>query len=550
MNRFNILSRRSFLDRSLKLGLGVALSSLVDIPFVVKRALAEGNIGLQGKKLLFIFLRGANDALNTVIPIQDPAYSATIRPGILIPKDPATDYSTAPLFDPTRHLDVGGTARGANDPTFSYANAIPLGNGYAALHPSLKFLAPVYAAGDLAIVHRVGYPKQSRSHFDSQDYWESGVPNNKLVKDGIFYRAIFESGLANTSPLTGVSVQSALPLLLRGSKAAMTNLSDPLRYNLLGIPNNTAGNRKADLALSTAGDYPFPSKKNRELLQLQYANMLDTLDIFAQIDFTEAGNTFKDDVATDSDAPYYLFPTDSADAKNGGYAPHGNDAAKYVVDSSSSARKLFQNLKAAALVLNHTDAIVAGTEYSGFDTHNAQGAVTGTHANLLRRLGWAIYALRKFFMVYGKGGSQAQPGAKTGWDDLVIVTLSEFGRTTVQNGSGGTDHAEAGVMLIAGGGVRGGVFGCHPSDGIPWVPGPADQGGNVDGTMFGVSNRYLRRCYDYRSVLGKILRDHLGATDTQLGRIIPGYLDSREKLQAGGTSQIDNTPIAGEPTLL
>ncbi len=120
-------------------------------------------------------------------------------------------------------------------------------------------------------------------------------------------------------------MQSALPLLLRGSKAAMTNLSDPLRYNLLGIPNNTAGNRKADLALSTAGDYPFPSKKNRELLQLQYANMLDTLDIFAQIDFTEAGNTFKDDVATDSDAPYYLFPTDSADAKNGGYAPHGND---------------------------------------------------------------------------------------------------------------------------------------------------------------------------------------------------------------------------------
>ncbi len=67
---------------------------------------------------------------------------------------------------------------------------------------------------------------------------------------------------------------------------------------------------------------------------------------------------------------------------------------------------------------------------------------------------------------------------------------------------------------------------------------------------FGVRNRYMRRCYDYRSVLGKILRDHLGATDTQLERIIPGYLDSREKLQAGGTSQIDNTPIAGEPTLL
>jgi len=552
MHNFNIISRRSFLDRSLKLGLGVALSSLTDIPLVVKRALAEGSIGLQGKKLLFIFLRGANDALNSVIPVQDTAYNSTIRPGILIPKDPSAgfDYSTAPLFDPTQYLDVGGAGRGANDSTFGYANAINLGNGFAALHPSLKFLVPVYAAGDLAIIHRVGYPKQSRSHFDSQDYWESGVPNNKIVKDGIFYRAIVESGLANTAPLTGVSVQSALPLILRGSKAAMTNLGDPLRYNLLGVPNNTAGNLKADRALTAAGDYPFPEKKSRELLQLQYANMLDTLSIFAQIDFTETGNTFKDDVATDNDAPYYLFPTDSANTKNGGYALHGNSAAKYVVDSSSSSRRLFQNLKAAALVLNNTDAIVAGTEYGGFDTHNSQGGVTGAHANLLRRLGWAIYALRKYFMVYGKGGSQAKPGAKVSWDDLVIVTLSEFGRTTVQNGSGGTDHAEAGVMLVAGGAVKGGIFGCHPNDPVPWITGPADQGGNIDGSMFGVSNRYLKRCYDYRSVLGKLIRDHLGATPAQLSRIIPGYLDSREKLEAGGTCQIDNTVIAGEPPIL
>src|SRR5438094_10067214 len=101
---FNILSRRSFLDKSMKTGLAVALSTLTDIPFVMKRALAEGNIGLNGKKLLFIFLRGANDALNSVIPIKDSGYvdsttgsptfgQSTTRPNIVIPPDSVTDYT-------------------------------------------------------------------------------------------------------------------------------------------------------------------------------------------------------------------------------------------------------------------------------------------------------------------------------------------------------------------------------------------------------------------------------------------------------------------------
>src|SRR5439155_6246737 len=187
-------------------------------------------------------------------------------------------------------------------------------------HPSLKFLAPVYNAGDLALIHRVGYPKQSRSHFDSQNYWENGTPNNNVIKDGIFYRTMIQSGLANSNPLTGVSVQSSLPLILRGSAAAMTNLTDPTRYNLLGIPNSTAGNAKADSALINANFYPFPDKQNRELLSLQYQNMSDTLAIFSQLYFDDAHNTYRDDVKTDSDVDwypgtqndsqgYYLFPT-------------------------------------------------------------------------------------------------------------------------------------------------------------------------------------------------------------------------------------------------
>jgi uncharacterized protein (DUF1501 family) len=402
----------------------------------------------------------------------------------------------------------------------------------------LKFLAPIYNSGELALIHRVGYPKQSRSHFDSQLYWENGNPNNSLTKDGIFYRTILESGLASVNALTGVSIQSTLPQILRGSKAAMTNLGDPTRYSLLGIPNTGSNADKTTGFVSAAGGFPAADKHSRDLLSLQFANMTDTLAIFDALDFSEAGNTFVDNANTDGDTvPYYLFPT--SNAKNGGYAAHGNSANKYVVDTN--AYNFFGRLKSAALILNKTSAIIAGTELSGFDTHNNQGGATGAHANLQRRIGWAIYALRKYFQHYAD---------KCTWDDLVVITLSEFGRTTVQNSNDGTDHAEAGVMFVSGGLVKGGVIGCSPNDPVPWVIGPPNQGGGIDGSMFAVSDRYLKRCVDYRSVLGKLIRDHLGATPNQLDRIIPGYADARECLQAGGQSAKDNTRILGEPDLI
>src|SRR5204863_2249095 len=109
MRNFNVLSRRSFLDRSLKTGLAAAMSTLVDIPFVVKRALAEGNIGLNGKKVLFVWLRFGNDGLNNIVPIQDPQYAA-IRSTIEIPKD-AIDYSlTGPCDYPVSSPTIGDPA--------------------------------------------------------------------------------------------------------------------------------------------------------------------------------------------------------------------------------------------------------------------------------------------------------------------------------------------------------------------------------------------------------------------------------------------------------
>jgi uncharacterized protein (DUF1501 family) len=317
----------------------------------------------------------------------------------------------------------------------------------------------------------------------------------------------------------------------------MTNLADPTRYDLLGVPYPT-GEAKADAALAAANNFTFPHKQQRDLLASQYRNLSQTLDLFGGIDFAEQDAELVDDASTDgSGSAYRLFPT--ANGTNG-----GGTATKYVVDTG--AYPFMKNVRAAALVLNQTDAIVSGTEVGGWDTHNNQGSTSGTHANLLSRVGWAMYALRKYFLRYGKGGTNVIPGTnpKVGWNDVIVVTMSEFGRTTKQNDSQGTDHAEAGCMFVAGGSVNGGIYGCSPSDAVPWLTGDT-------GSLYGVQSRYLKRAYDYRSVLGKIIRDHLGATPGQLGRIIPGYANPAENL--GVTSPaaaLDGTQIMGEPAII
>ena len=544
MNSPNLLTRRSFLDRSLKIGGGCALATLTDIPFVMKRALAESPaIGRNGKKLLFIFLRGANDALNSVIPVLDPAYAPS-RPTLKISTDPALRYDASGAC-----LDIALASPSA--PTYQFPHAIPLGNGFAALHPSLRFLARSYNAGQLALVHRVGYRGQNRSHFESQANWESGVPNANR-SDGIFYRTLAEGGLVQTRPLSGISIQSALPLLLQGREGALTNIADPTELDLFGVPGTEAGKPPLLEAIRAANNIPFPSRENRELLQLHYRNLLETQSLLAGVRFDEASNTFLDDQALDGESePYYLFPT--TDAKNGGSRLHGNDREKLVVDPAGYG--FFRSLKAAAQILTQTDAVIAGTEIPNWDTHVAQGSLTGAHPTLLRYLGWALHALRKFFLLYGRGGPRALPGAQAGWDDVVVVTLSEFGRTTVQNDSLGTDHAEGGLMIVAGGRVKGfhaglprsGVYGGHPADAyrgiaLPWQTGPG-------GSMFGVTGRYLKRIVDFRSVLGELIRDHLGATQAQLDRIIPAYAVPSEALMNGGVST-DGTPLAGELDLV
>jgi len=501
----NVITRRSFLKAGAQASIAAGLASMVNIPPFLRQALAEGNIGLSGKKLLFIFLRGGNDGINNIVPIQDPSYKPN-RLQIGIPKDPDAFYDVA-----TGQCD---------NPGLLQPYGIRLGNGFAALNPNLYDLATVFNAGHLALIHRVAYRSQSRSHFDSERYWEKGSDGTsaqRLVTDGMFYRTMEESGWHQNHALSGVSFQSNLPFSLRGEQP-MTNLSSVNRYNILGV-SGSADRLKILNAIDAANGRPYPTKDNRELVTGLGNAFRDTLDIFQDQSFTT--NDFKD--ASDR----YLFPIDPA------------SNITNVVDSN--AYGFFKNLKAAAQVLATTDAIIAGTEMGGFDTHTAQVTAgsphQGGHAKLLKRIGWAFYALSKFFQNYS-------PTVR--WEDVIVVTMSEFGRTSAENDSMGTDHAEASVMYVGGGAVNGGVYGCSttPMNGVPqWEPG----NGTKTGSMYqaNASVGYLRRAFDFRSIIGEIIRDHLGATQAQLNRIIPAYANETvEHLKNGGP--VGTTPIIGE----
>jgi uncharacterized protein (DUF1501 family) len=577
-------SRRSFLAHCARAGTGLA--ALGAAPMLLRRAGAEGQIGLNGRKLIFLFLDGGNDAINTVIPALDPSYSEQ-RPSIYQARAGQTSstdhtggvgsynvaggYGTSGglklMFDPTQYADLAATPRANAAPTYSFVHSIPGGNGFAAFHPSCKFLAPVFNAGDLAVVHRVAYPNVARGYADGRLFWETAVPGQTGFREGVLYRTLVEGMAASpvvaARALKGVSFQNNLPTSLRGRDVALLNLPDPTRYSLIGVPNSGNERRVMTNAIVTANSLTFPDKgTTRAALDAAYQRIPASLQAMAGIDFTDAGATaYVDSLNTDGDtAPYQLFPL--SDATNGGYALHGNDPAKRVIATPQYG--FMRNVKNAALMTLLTETTVTAAELLSF-INLGSGAVssaadpdplnptllgrhTGIHADLTRGWCWAVYALKRFFERYGVGGSNQLPGATVGWNDVAVVVVSELGRTSAQNNNLGTDRAEAGVMFVAGGGINGGIYGCGPGtetyngNNISWTIG----NGGMNGDLFAVQARYLSRAFDFRSLYGEIIRDHLGATQNQLDRIIPGYAnEATHRLKLGGT-QPDGTAVAGE----
>ncbi|MEM7261087.1 MAG: DUF1501 domain-containing protein [Planctomycetota bacterium] len=398
--------------------------------------------GSSAKKMLVIFLRGGNDGVNTVIPYGDPEYNVSNRPNIFIPD----------------------------------TSSIDLGNGFAALHPALSEFATVYAAGDVAILHRVGYDELNRSHFEGQHYWENGIPGDSETEQGWIHRQVLESYDLAANPLAAASISDRLMVLFKGPEA-LPHIADLATYGL-----DVAGASQEKL-LGT-----LPSGGTGSGLLGWYGRSLESghgYDSLLGSTGLAMGETLQalEDAGID---PSTYVP------ENGAVYPDAGNPQGF----ANASLDFFSQIRDAAMLLKQTDLRVAGVEISGFDTHAGQGGENGAHANLLSTIGLAVRSLSQ--------------DLQSIWNDTLVVTLSEFGRTSEQNGSNGTDHGEASCMFVAGGSVNGGVYNC---DATTWAP----------GDMFSTPNaRYVSQRTDYRAVIGEILDRHFGLTAPQRDIVIPG----------------------------
>src|SRR5271169_657264 len=182
-------SRRIFLRNS-----ALAMVGIGSAPLWLKRALYAADAPAQRKKILVaIFQRGAADGLNVVVPHGEKAYY-NLRPTIAVPR-------------PTAAGDKREDA------------AIDL-DGFFGLHPSLAPLKPLYDKQHLAIVDAAGSPDPTRSHFDAQDYMESGTPGLKATNDGWMNRAL-PKAQGKVSPVRAISLGPVLPRAMRGNTPAV-----------------------------------------------------------------------------------------------------------------------------------------------------------------------------------------------------------------------------------------------------------------------------------------------------------------------------------------
>jgi uncharacterized protein (DUF1501 family) len=351
------MNRRFFLKSS-----ALAMYGVGTAPAWLSRALYAADAPSPRKKVLInVFQRGAVDGLNVIVPFGDPQYYA-LRPSIAIPKPDGT---------PDTAIDL---------------------DGYFGMHPALKSLQPIFASGHLAVVEAVGSPDPTRSHFDAQDYMESGTPGRKATSDGWLNRAL-PPVKGTHSPIRAVSLGSALPRSLRGRNdaVAINKLGD---FQVRDTPSSAAFESMyastPDRVLNGTGRETFEAVKLIESIQKQT------------------------------------------------YTPSGG--ARY---PGSRFGQSMQQI--ARLIKSDVGLEVAFTDIGGWDTHvNEVGAKPslGQLANLLRDMGDTLGAF------YQDMGDRMA--------DIAVVTMSEFGRTAKENGNRGTDHGHANQMLVLGGDIRGG----------------------------------------------------------------------------------------------
>ena len=321
-------------------------------------------------------------------------------------------------------------------------------DGFFGLNPAMKPLEKFWQSKQLAIINSTGSPDNTRSHFDAQDYMEAGTPGVKSTRDGWLNRVLQTSKSDKDSPFRAVAMNGQVPRTLvgRAPTIAMTNLSD-FAINA-GVYTN-----------AVQGGFEGIWQQKSE------SGLGDTgKETFEAVNFLKQAN------------PAQYKP------ENGAQYPN-----------SQLGRSLSQ---IAQLIKAGVGLEAAFAETGGWDTHSNQAGLNGSRgqlANLLRDFAQSIAALA------------ADLGAKR-MDDVVILTMSEFGRTARENGTGGTDHGHANAMLVLGSSVKGGkVYG-------DW------KGLDAQNLYEG---RDLAVTTDFRDVLGEVSYKHLG--NKNLDKIFPNY---------------------------
>ena len=447
------IQRRQFLKTSALAWGALGIDLLA--PGLFQRRLLAADLP-SDRKLIFIFQNGGNDGINTLIPSGDLSYNTETRPTLYIPPNQAIDT----------------------------------GNGFAHLHPAFQPLMEVYnhsslngvaGPGNLAVLHRIGYAGQSQSHFDSQQYWQNGVPGKATLEEGMFYRHLihtqdledpknaFVAASISSSQMVALKGHKPFPNFGRASDFTFSGSGARARKILGSLPSSQPSSPGSGILGLYGGTQDDPSRLYRPLVHQTGTLLGSTMGIL------------QDAVA------------------QGTYTP-ANGA---VYTNDSLGRKLME----AAMLFKRTPVKIVGMSVGGFDTHTGQGQINGDQANLHGQLARGIQALYR--------------DLQDQWDKILVVTMTEFGRTSEENGSGGTDHAESSVVFVAGGGVKGGIYNC---DSATWK----------NGDMFSSRNgRYLAKRTDFRSVFGEVFTRHFGDSNNLLDQIIPGYSAAAAKDPTG-----------------
>jgi uncharacterized protein (DUF1501 family) len=409
-------SRRYFLKQS-----GVAMVGMSMMPAFLQRAIAA--TPSNGKKqLVVLFQRGAADGLNIVVPFGEQNYYR-LRPTIAIPQP----------------------KRGATDTVIDL-------DGFFGLHPSLAPLEPLFQKNQLAIVHAAGSPDPTRSHFDAQDFMESGTPGVKATEDGWLDRALQTIPEENASPFRAVAMGPTLPRMLHGSANAIA-LPDLRQFKV--IPQSAAMANVAE-----GGFEAMYAQTVDHALHGTGTETFEAIDMLKKID------------------------TNKMPPENGAQYP---------------TSRLGQSLQQIGQLLRANIGVeVLFVDCGGWDNHVNEGGAQGQLSNLLKDLGQGLAAFHQDM------GDKMQ--------DIVVVTMSEFGRTAKENGNRGTDHGHANCMFVMGGDVKGGrIYG-------QW-PGLSDHQLN--------EGRDLALTTDFRYVVGEALTKHIGVKD--LSTVFPGFDNNQRK---------------------